>query len=578
MSAPTLPVGTNADAAVAVPVRPATNHVAPERRMEARTRIVMFAFCMAFAIIAGKLSYLSIVSDGREQEAPARDESVPIPRPGIVDRTGRVMATDLQVASLFAEPRRIIDVDEAVELLTSHLTGLDAQQLRAKLDSDRGFVWIRREVGPREQEMIHNLGIPGLGFRSEQRRVYPNGRAGAHVLGYVDVDSQGIAGIEKYLDDGGSLYVASLAEPDQPAAAPVVLAMDLRVQHALHDELTKAMERFQAIGAAGVVLDVHTGEVVALASLPDFNPNDPRTSLDATTNNRVTAGVYELGSTFKTITFAMALDAGTTTLQGRYDATHPIRVGGFRISDFHAKRRVLTVPEIFIYSSNIGSAKMALDVGLEGHREFLARLGLLERLRTELPTAAPLVPSNFSEVTSMTVAFGHGLSVTPLQLATAGAALVNGGNFIEPTFLVRDRNVASSLARRVIRPETSEAMRQLMVFNVADGTARRAGVDGYAVGGKTGSAEKVVDGRYSNTALLTSFLGMFPGYDPRYVVLIVLDEPRAAEGTYGNRTAGWNAVPTAGAVIRRVAPMLGLVPRAPEDLTNLTPLLVQAEQ
>jgi cell division protein FtsI (penicillin-binding protein 3) len=551
-------------------------HKAGERRMQARTRIVAAVFAALFCVVAVRLVVLSVRAERQADGVLSEVSDAPIPRPAIVDRNGRVLATDLEVASLFAEPRRIIDPDEAVELLTAHLPDLDAQQLRDKLTSDRGFVWIRRELGPREQEMIHNLGIPGLGFRAEQRRIYPNGHAAAHVLGFVDVDSRGISGIEKYLDDGGSLYVASLADPDRPAAAPVELALDLRAQHALFDELQAAMERFQSIAAAGVVIDVHTGEVVASVSLPDFNPNDPSTSLDAATNDRITAGVFELGSTFKTVTVAMALDSGVTTLQGSYDATHALRVGGFRIDDFHAKHRVLTVPEVFIYSSNIGSAKMALDVGLDGHMEFLRRLGFTERLRTELPTAAPLIPARWSQISSITAAFGHGISVTPLQLATATAAIVNGGFYIEPTFLRRDREVAMSLARRVIQPQTSEALVQLLMLNVSSGTARQARVDGYAVGGKTGTAEKVVNGRYSNTAVLTSFLGMFPGYDPQYVLLLMLDEPKPAEGTYGYRTAGYNAVPTAGRVIGRIAPLLGIAPRSEEELRTLVPVLVSA--
>lgn len=551
-------------------------HKDGERRMQARTRIVAAVFAALFCVVAVRLVVLSVRAERQADGVLSEVSDVPIPRPAIVDRNGRVLATDLEVASLFAEPRRIIDPDEAVELLTAHLPDLDAQQLRDKLTSDRGFVWIRRELGPREQEMIHNLGIPGLGFRAEQRRVYPNGHAAAHVLGFVDVDSRGISGIEKYLDDGGSLYVASLAHPDRPAAAPVELALDLRAQHALYDELQAAMERFQAIAAAGVVIDVHTGEVVASVSLPDFNPNDPTTSLDAATNDRITAGVFELGSIFKTVTLAMALDSGVTTLQGSYDATHPLRMGGFRIDDFHAKRRVLTVPEVFIYSSNIGSAKMALDVGLDGHMEFLRRMGLTARLRTELPTAAPLIPARWSQISSITAAFGHGISVTPLQLATATAAIVNGGFYIEPTFLRRDREVATSLARRVIQPQTSEALVQLLMLNVSSGTARQAYVAGYAVGGKTGTAEKVVNGRYSNTAVLTSFLGMFPGYDPQYVLLLMLDEPKPAEGTYGYRTAGYNAVPSAGRVIGRIAPLLGIAPRSEEELQTLVPVLVSA--
>ena len=411
---------------------------------------------------------------------------------------------------------------------------------------------------------MHNLGIPGIGFREETLRVYPNGRAAAHVVGHVDVDSRGLAGIEKYLDGRGSLYVASLAQPETVTSAPVRLSLDLRVQHALHDELRAAKERFQAIGAGGVVLDVRSGEVVAMASLPDYNPNDPKTSLDETTLNRLIAGVYELGSTFKAITFAMAFDEGVATLDSTYDATQPIRVGSFRINDYHAKQRVLTVPEVFIYSSNIGTAKMALDVGLEKHKAFLEKFGLMRRLNTELPGRAPLLPPQFNKVASMTIGFGHGISVTPLQLATAGAALVNGGRLISPTFLIRDPSVADAQSEQVISAQTSALMRHLMVLNVSEGTAKKAQVKGYFVGGKTGSAEKVINGRYAKNKLLTSFLGMFPGNDPRYVLLIMLDEPKPAEGTHGYKTAGWNAVPTSGKVIRRIAPLLGLSP-VPED-------------
>src|SRR5690606_20460830 len=290
---------------------------------------------------------------------------------------------------------------------------------------------------------IHNLGIPGLGFRNETKRVYPVGRTASHVVGYTDIDSRGLAGIERYLDNAGRLFTISLADPHSRSTRPVQLALDMRVQHAVYDELEAAMKRFDAIGAGGIVLDVNTGEIVAMVSLPDFDPNSRREALDKARMNRLTTGVFEMGSTFKTVTVAMALDYGVTTLNGTYDARAPIRVGGFSIGDFHAKNRVLTVPDVFIYSSNIGSAKMALDVGIERHQEFLRRLGLLDRLRTEIPESAmPIVPQNWSRVTTMTVGFGHGLSVTPLQLAVAGAAIVNGGRLIPPTFLRRDPDIA----------------------------------------------------------------------------------------------------------------------------------------
>lgn len=534
-----------------------------QRRLAARSRIVMAAFLLCFGIIAVRVCIVSIWPsvDPVGRRADSRPDTYP--RPDIVDRNGVILASDVKIASVYADPRKIIDVDEAFELLTANLPGLNEDDLRTKLASKRAFVWIKREVTPRQQAVIHNLGIPGIGFREETLRVYPNGRAAAHVLGHVDVDSRGLAGIEKYLDGQGRLYVASLAQPETVTSAPVQLALDLRVQHALHDELGKAMSRFQAIGAGGVVLHVHTGEVVAMVSLPDYNPNVPESSLDKTRINRLTAGVYELGSTFKAITFAMALDAGVTSLTSTYDARAPIKVGSFSIDDFHAKRRVLTMPEVFIYSSNIGTAKMALDVGLDGHKAFLAKLGFLKRLHTELPeNAAPLVPRNWTRISSMTIGFGHGLSVSPFHLAAAGVSLVNGGNLITPTFLLRDAAVAATQAVRVIKPETSRILRDLMMLNVSDGTATKAGVQGYSVGGKTGSAEKVVNGRYAKNALLTSFLGMFPGNDPQYVVLVMLDEPKAAEGTHGYKTSGWNAVPTAGKIIERIAPILGIAPNS----------------
>lgn len=534
---------------------------AVERRMAARSRIVMAVFMLCFAVIGVRIGFVSLWPAETTERRVSKPKPEKVVRPNIVDRNGIVLATDVKISSIFADPRKIIDVDEAIELLTANMPELSAKDLRRKLSSKRAFAWIKREITPNQQKRVHNLGIPGIGFREETLRVYPNGRTGVHVLGHVDVDSRGLAGIEGYLEGKGRLYMASLASPDASASTPVELALDLRVQHALQDELKASMDTFQAIGAGGIVLDVRSGEVVAMASLPDYNPHDPKTSLDKDTLNRLMAGVYELGSTFKAITFAMAFDEGVANMESTYDARSPIRVGSFSISDYHAKRRVLTVPEVFIYSSNIGTAKMALDVGLERHEAFLDKLGLLKRLNTELPGRKPLLPPRWTKIASMTVGFGHGLSVTPLHLAMAGAALVNGGFLITPTFLIRDASVAASQAVRVIKPETSRMMRDLMMLNVSGGTARKAEVKGYRVGGKTGSAEKVINGRYAKNKLLTSFLGMFPGNDPRYVVLVMLDEPKPAKGTHGYKTAGWNAVPTAGRVIERIAPLLGIAPQ-----------------
>ena len=527
-----------------------------------RITLVIAAFAIAFSVISIRLVDLSLAPP---PEAKGRTvaEAPKSARPNIVDRNGHMLATDIQTASLFADARHVIDVDEAIELITPVLPELDVEDLRRKLSSKKRFVWIKRELTPKQQSTIHNLGIPAFGFRTETRRVYPTGRTAAHVLGHVNVDNQGIAGIEKFIDlqrkKDASLSESSLAEkPDEP----VELSIDLRVQYAVRDELLKAMEEHRAIGAAGIVLDVRTGEVIAMTSLPDYDPNAPAGALEQKRMNRVTAGVYELGSTFKTVTTAMALDAGTANMESRFDARAPIRIGRFKIGDFHAKNRVLSLPEVFIYSSNIGTAKMALQVGVEGHKAFLKKLHMFERLQTELPESAlPLWPRDWKPVNSMTIAFGHGLSVTPLHLAAAGAALVNGGDFIRPTLLKRDEISARAVAEPVLRPQTSADLRALLKMNVERGTATRAKVKGYAIGGKTGTAEKTVNGRYSKKARLNSFLGTFPVDNPRYMLLVVLDEPKPSKKTHGYATSGWNAVPTAGRVIRRIAPMLGILPR-----------------
>jgi len=311
-----------------------------------------------------------------------------------------------------------------------------------------------------------------------------------------------------------------------------------------------------------VLTDVRTGEVISMVSVPDYDSNNPREALDPTRINRLTTGVYEMGSTFKALTLAMALDSGKISLKSSFDASHPLQYGKFAIHDYHAQNRVLTVPEIFTYSSNIGTARMALSLGIEHHKSFLRRMGQLDRLRTELPESAePLVPKRWAELNTVTIAFGHGIAVAPLQAVSAIAALMNGGRLIPPTFLKRSEQEAAALAKQVVKPETSEKMRYLMRLNVEKGTASKAEVKGYYVGGKTGTSEKVVGGHYSKTKLLTSFTAVLPADQPRYLLLVMIDEPKPTPETHGFATSGWNAVPVGGAIISRIAPLLGLQPR-----------------
>lgn len=531
-------------------------------KAKARLGLAIVAFAAIYCVIAVRLVMFATMSDGHGARRSVGQDAVATARPDILDRNGQILATDVKTPSLFAEPRKIIDVDEAVELLSAVLPDLDANEVRERLSSKKGFVWLKREITPQQQQQIHRLGIPGVGFLTENKRVYPNGPVVSHEIGHVNIDNQGIAGIEKWLDGQGlaALHMAGLAT--DRLQRPVNLALDLRVQFALREELAHAREKFKAKAAAGIITDVNTGEIIALVSEPDYDPNNPRAANDPTRINRLTTGVYEMGSTFKALTLAMALDSGRVSLGSTFDARASLRYGKFTIHDFHAQKRILSVPEIFTYSSNIGAARMALSVGVEQHKAFLKKLGQLDRLRTELPESAePLVPKRWGELNTVTIAFGHGLSVAPLQAVMGVSALVNGGKLIPPTFLKRDQAEAERLAVRVIKPETAEKMRYLMRLNVEKGTATRADVPGYYVGGKTGTSDKVVGGRYSKTKVLSIFTAILPADKPRYQLLIMIDEPQGLPETHGFATSGWNAVPVGAKVIARVAPLLDIPPR-----------------
>jgi cell division protein FtsI (penicillin-binding protein 3) len=535
-----------------------------DRSAKARARVglAIIAFIAVYAVIALRLVMFGIIADRSTPHRVVVGDAVATARPNILDRNGEILATDVRVPSLYGEPRRIIDVDEAVELLTADVPDLNASELRERLSSKKGFVWLKRDITPVQQREIYRQGLPGIGFLNENKRDYPNGDEVSHVIGRVDIDNQGTAGIEKWLDRQGlaALHMAGLAT--DRLQNPVELALDLRVQHALRDELVAALEQFHALAAAGLVLNVNTGEIVAMVSEPDYDPNKPHDPRDPTLINRLTTGVYEMGSTYKAYTVAMALDSGKVKLNSSFDARMPLRMGRFEIHDFEAQHRVLTVPEIFTYSSNIGAARIALFLGGEAQRAFLKKMGQLDRLRTELPESAePMVPKRWSDLTTATVAFGHGLSVAPLQAVMGVAAIMNGGILIPPTFLRRSEAEAAELGKRVIKPETSEMMRYLMRLNVEKGTARKADVPGYYIGGKTGTADKVVNGRYSKSKVLTDFMAIMPADHPHYLLLIMLDEPKATSETHGFTTSGWNAVPVGGRVVARIAPLLGIEPR-----------------
>jgi len=521
-----------------------------------RNRLIL-AGCLvglAFTAIGVRVVDLAALRDHNEPRAAATaaDTTLAVGRADIVDRNGMLVATSLRTPSLYADPREILDPEEAAFRLATVLRDTNPAETAAKLAANRRFVWLKRNLTPREHQEINSLGIPGLHFQDEWKRIYPQGALTAHIVGYTDVDDRGIAGVESSFDDtlrGGR--------------EPLRLAIDLRVQHIVRDELARQIAAFDAIGGTGVVLDVETGETIAMVSLPDFDPNvagqvDPDTRF-----NRATLGVYEMGSTFKIFNTAMALDLGTASMRSGYDATHPIKISRFTINDFHGKKRWLTVPEIFKYSSNIGSVKMALDVGGERQRAFLAGLGMLRETTVELPERGlPLAPNPWRPINTMTIAFGHGLSISPLHLASGVATVVNGG-IRQPVTLLRADT--PSPGERVISESTSDSMRRLMRLVVQDGTGSKADALGYIVGGKTGTAEKVGGrGGYKRKSLLSSFVAAFPMQAPRYVVLVMVDEPKGNKESHGYATGGWVAAPAISRIVARAAPLLGVAPVDPE--------------
>ncbi len=527
-----------------------------------RLRLIGLAFLCVYGLIDGKLIKLGLSKEAPAGLKAAASDAVSGARPELLDRNGGVLAQDIKTMSVFAEPRRLIDKDEAVELLTAVLPDVDASDLRKRLGSKKGFVWVKRGVTDKQQQEVFRLGLPGVGFLPENKRIYPNGPVGAHVLGFTNTDNQGIAGIEKWVDNQGlgDLKGAGFDVTPQDLK-PISLSLDTKATYAVRDELMKGIARFKAAAGSAAIMDVNTGEMIAYVSLPDYDPNNPVDALKPDHINRLNVGTYEMGSTFKAISIAMALELNKVTLRSTVDARDNLRYGRFTIHDFHATHRILTVPEVFIHSSNIGTARMVMMVGVDGHKQFLRKMGQLTRLQTELPeTAMPQIPAHWGELNSMTIAFGQGLNVTPLQAMMAVGALANGGYEITPTFLKRDKPDVRDESQRVIRPEVSESLRYLMRVNATLGSAKKIDIPGYFAGGKTGTADKLIHGHYSNDRVNTTFMSIVPADKPKYLFFVMMEDPQAAEGTYGYHTAAWNSGEVCGKIMERVAPLLNLPP------------------
>jgi cell division protein FtsI (penicillin-binding protein 3) len=535
---------------------PAQLRPLPERRPEValaqiRLMLLMLLFIGATVIIGLRIAYLSVFAGTSTNRAHA----ALIARGDILDRNGIPLAQTIEAWSIGIHPDKVIgDKRELALQLARLMPERSADEYLRILNSKLSFTYLRRRATPDLVAAVNRLGEPAINLGREPERIYPQGMLAAHVLGFTDFNGNGVSGMEKVLE-------RELTGPARTTGA--MLSIDSRVQQALESELLNAMHKFSAIGAAAVVMDIKTGEVIALTSLPELNPNKPAQQGADAAFNRATLGVYELGSTFKPFTVAMAMDAGIIKSLGQmYNCPKALKAGRFSITDTHPFNRSCSVAEIMKESSNIGTAQIAAQLGANRQREFLKRMHFLERVKIEIPERGrPLSPgANWGDISTMTVGFGHGIAVSPLHLATGYATLFNGGRWRPATLLKHDARHPVPAGERVFSEDTSYKMRALLRLVVTHGTGKKADAPGFRVGGKTGTAEKIVGGRYTGAAVVTTFAGVFPMDEPRYVIVAMLDDPKATKDTYGFHTAGWNVAPVISGVVGRIGPMLGVMP------------------
>lgn len=527
----------------------------------ARGRLMFLGTCFAlfFTVVLLRVIDLGVVQGDFARMDPVQveiaalkaereEKNKTVLRGNVYDRNGILLATTLKTASLFVDPSLVFEPEDLSRRLAEIFPDLSYAKMVHEMRQNKRFAWIKRSITPDQQKRVLDLGEPGLGFEYESRRVYPQGDLFAHVVGFTDRDGMGLSGIERNF------------ESQLAAGQDVKLSVDTRLQHVAKREVSKAMADFTARGGVGIIMDAHTGEMLAGVSLPDFNLNDYSTAIDDAKFNRLTLGVYEMGSMFKIFSTAALLENFNVEMDHTFDARFPIKIGRFRISDYHPQKRMLTIPEVFMHSSNIGTAMMAQTVGGDKLRSFYADLGLLSKAAFDIrEVGAPIVPSApWSRISTMTVSYGHGLSTTPIQMAGAVATIVNGGFSIHPTLLMGSGGRSEKTSLRVLSQETSDRMRKLLRLVVTKGTGKNADVPGYAIGGKTGTAEKSINGRYERKKLMSSFVGAFPIDNPRYIVMVMVDEPIGNKKSYGYATAGWVAAPPVGRIVTAMGAILGM--------------------
>ncbi len=536
-------------------------------RAEGRLLVLGAAFFLAFMTIGLRMGTLSQAVP-EEPRAIAQGNPIIGQRSDIVDRNGRILATNLETHSLYAHPQDMLEPERAAQELVAIFPELDEERLLKDFTGERKFVWIRKQISPEQMQKVHDIGSPGLLFGPREMRLYPNGPVLAHVLGGASYGREGVASAEVIGVAGVERHFDSFLRDPASEGADLELSIDLTVQAVTEEVLAGGMSLMNAKGAASVLMDIHTGEIIAMASLPDFDPNNrPRVltegdQSDSPLFNRAVQGVYELGSTFKIFAVSQAMELGVLNQDTLINTESPLEWGPHKIRDFTKHPPIMSARNVIVKSSNVGTARIAQEIGAARQQTFLGRLGFLEPTPVEMvegPSGRPLLPPNWSEISAMTISYGHGLSTSPLHLATGYASLLNGGTLVEPTLLRQDGPV---VGERIVSEATSRAARSMLRGVVEEGTASLAEVEGYAVAGKTGTADKPRgNGRgYYEDKVIATFASVFPAHEPQYVLVVTLDEPVETSGEKPRRSAGWTAVPVAAEMIRRVAPLLGLRP------------------
>lgn len=533
------------------------------RRAQNRLVLVALVIALAYGAVGMRMASLAFAPEetasGTQQRAPIR-----MARADIVDRNGVVLATNTVARSVFIEPKRVIDPDGVAEGLARILPKVDAEDIHAALDRGQQNYLVTHRTSPEQRQAILELGQPGISFGRREVRVYPHGTLASHILGATSFNNHSVHAAEIVGSAGLELELNDRLSAPETVDAPLALSIDARAQTAMEEVLAAEMARFTAVGASAILMDAHSGEILAMASLPDYDVNRPPHNTDRMFN-RAAQGLYELGSTFKPFQAALAMEAGVATPETLIPTKGPIRWGRFTIDDIHKMPDELPLADVIVRSSNVGTARLAQLTGIEAQQEYWRRLGLLDRSVFELPaarSARPQVPKNWSELSMMTISYGHGLSVTQLHLAAAYAPFANGGSMVMPTL----RKGGNPLGERVMSEETSAAVLDMMrrVVEEEEGTANFARVPGYGVAGKTGTADKPApDGSYFEDKVISSFAGVFPAPNPRYVLVLTLDEPETQVGTLTKRTAGWTAAPASARLIRRLVPILDIRPNEP---------------